>query len=212
MDINIESQIVVQTAAQWAADSTVYSEQRLLITSDVFYGATYQRKFKIADGVQTWSNLNYFPVSGYDDATSSIQTQLDGKKGVIINLFTPSAANLADALTYYFGANGQSTFNTNELSGSAPAPVSCTIKSIYGLVSYGAGSSENVVFSLSINGSSFTTIATVALDSGTFSTAFNLTGQSISVTAGDRLSIRMVCPTWVTNPTSFRGSFLIYAE
>lgn len=59
--VNIESQLVVQTAAQWAADNTVYGAKRILITSDATYTLTDQRKFKIADGVQTWSNLDYFP-------------------------------------------------------------------------------------------------------------------------------------------------------
>lgn len=62
MDINIDSQIVVQTAAQWAVDATVYSDKRILVTSDAFYGSTDQRKFKIADGTQTWSNLDYMPI------------------------------------------------------------------------------------------------------------------------------------------------------
>jgi hypothetical protein len=62
MDINVSSQIVVQTAAQWAADNTVYSAKRILVTSDVYYGSTDQRKFKIADGTQTWSNLDYMPI------------------------------------------------------------------------------------------------------------------------------------------------------
>lgn len=60
MDIYIESQIIVKTAVQWAADTTVYSNKRILVTSDVTYTGTDQRKFKIADGVQTWSNLDYF--------------------------------------------------------------------------------------------------------------------------------------------------------
>jgi hypothetical protein len=63
MDINISSQIVVQTAAQWAADNTVYSNKRILVTSDAYYGTTDQRKFKIADGTQTWSNLDYVPIA-----------------------------------------------------------------------------------------------------------------------------------------------------
>jgi hypothetical protein len=62
--VNIPSQIVVQTAAQWAGDATVYGEKRILVTSDVFYGATDQRQFKIADGVQTWVNLDYMPIGG----------------------------------------------------------------------------------------------------------------------------------------------------
>jgi hypothetical protein len=61
--VNIDSQIVVKTAAQWAADSTVYSSQRILVTSDVTYTNSDQRKFKIADGVQTWSNLDYMPIA-----------------------------------------------------------------------------------------------------------------------------------------------------
>ena len=65
MDINIESQIVVQTAAEWAADIAVYSEKRILITSDEYFlksdgTNTNQPKFKIADGVHTWSELDYF--------------------------------------------------------------------------------------------------------------------------------------------------------
>lgn len=59
MDINLSSQIVVQTAAQWAVDATVYSNKRILVTSDEYYGSTDQRKFKIADGTQTWSQLDY---------------------------------------------------------------------------------------------------------------------------------------------------------
>lgn len=56
---NLPSQIVVQTAAQWAVDATVYSAKRILVTSDLYYGSTDQRKWKLADGAQTWSNLDY---------------------------------------------------------------------------------------------------------------------------------------------------------
>lgn len=76
MDINISSQIVVQTAAQWAADNTVYSAKRILVTSDVYYGSTDQRKFKIADGVQTWSNLDYMPIEQV--TTSTIGSAING--------------------------------------------------------------------------------------------------------------------------------------
>jgi len=63
LTFNLPSQIVVQTAAQWAVDATVYSNKRILVTSDEYYGSTDQRKFKIADGTQTWSNLDYMPIS-----------------------------------------------------------------------------------------------------------------------------------------------------
>ena len=63
LTFNLPSQIVVQTAAQWAVDATVYSNKRILVTSDEYYGSTDQRKFKIADGPKTWANLEFMPIS-----------------------------------------------------------------------------------------------------------------------------------------------------
>jgi hypothetical protein len=70
LTFNLPSQIVVQTAAQWAADGTVYSNKRILVTSDANWDSSDQRKFKIADGVQTWSNLDYPPI-GYETMTTN---------------------------------------------------------------------------------------------------------------------------------------------
>ena len=36
LTFNLPSQIVVQTAAQWAVDATVYSNKRILVTSDAY--------------------------------------------------------------------------------------------------------------------------------------------------------------------------------
>jgi hypothetical protein len=99
MDINIESQIVVKTAAQWAINATVYSEKRILVTSDAYYGSTDFRKFKIADGVQTWANLQDLPfltavsglaaVLGVSASTGDIPiTSPDGNKSVAITDLT----------------------------------------------------------------------------------------------------------------------------
>lgn len=71
--ININNNtVVVQTAAQWAADTTVYTNKQILVTSDAFWGSTDQRKFKIADGVQTWSNLDYPPFETGADTLSEV--------------------------------------------------------------------------------------------------------------------------------------------
>lgn len=86
--LSINGNIRTNTAAGWAVDATVYSAKTILVTTDATYGATDQRKFKIADGTQTWSNLDYFPVSGYDDATSSVQTQLNNKQPLDSDLTT----------------------------------------------------------------------------------------------------------------------------
>lgn len=59
--VHISSQLIVKTAVDWAADTTVYGSSHILITSDVLYTGVNTRKFKIADGINQWSDLSYFP-------------------------------------------------------------------------------------------------------------------------------------------------------
>lgn len=66
--------IRVNTEAGWAADTTIYTETSILISSDAFYYATDQRKFKVADGVQTWSNLDYMPIGVREQTVVSAAT------------------------------------------------------------------------------------------------------------------------------------------
>ena len=70
--INIQGNIVTQTAAEWAVDSTVYSNKTILVTSDLFYDSTDQPRFKFANGTDVWSDLDYIPesiASGVDTVT-----------------------------------------------------------------------------------------------------------------------------------------------
>lgn len=60
--ININGNVRVNTVANWTADVTVYSAKTILISSDATYTGVDQRKFKIADGVQAWANLDYMPI------------------------------------------------------------------------------------------------------------------------------------------------------
>ena len=58
--LNINGNIRTNTAAGWAADTTVYSAKTILVTTDVVYTGTDQRKWKLADGTQTWSNFGLY--------------------------------------------------------------------------------------------------------------------------------------------------------
>lgn len=196
-----------QTAAQWAVDVTVYSANKILVTTDVFYGSTDQPKFKLANGSSAWAALDYFPVSGFDDATSSIQTQLNAKKGVIMSLFTHARFNPADSSTYYFGANPSATQQTLEDFGSTICPKTFTAERIKGVVNCGAGSDEDVSFYLTIDGVD-TLIETVQLNS----TRTLVTNNTINtvITEDTKMSIKMATPPWVTNPTNLTASFEIY--
>lgn len=117
MDINITSQIVVQTAAQWAADATIYSAKRILVTSDAVYTGTDQRKYKIPNGTDTWSNLDYFPAGGsetlaqtlalgnttgandiiHTSTTASTVPYLDASKILVSSAVTPTQLSYVDA-------------------------------------------------------------------------------------------------------------------
>jgi len=48
INININSQNVVQTTAEWATDTTIYPDKYVLWVSDDFYPGTDQMKFSKA--------------------------------------------------------------------------------------------------------------------------------------------------------------------
>lgn len=89
--INIQGNIVTQTAAAWALDATVYSNKTILVTSDLFYASTDQPRFKFANGVDVWSDLDYVP----EGATGGVDTVTgDGVGGtatdVVMTFPTPA--------------------------------------------------------------------------------------------------------------------------
>jgi hypothetical protein len=102
---NIPSQIVVQTAAAWAADSTVYSAKRLLITSDEFWDGTNQCKFKIANGSSAWSALVYPPFVTTGGAT--FLGAINEKKGS--DIASASTTDIGAATGNYIHVTGTTT-------------------------------------------------------------------------------------------------------
>jgi hypothetical protein len=88
--INIQGNIITQTSAAWALDATVYSNKTILVTSDLFYSATDQPRFKFANGVDVWSALDYVP-----EGSTGVNTVTgDGVSGtptdVLMTFPTPS--------------------------------------------------------------------------------------------------------------------------
>lgn len=52
------------TASNWATNNPILAAGEVAFTSDLFYTSTDQQRFKIGDGVQTWSQLDYVPEGG----------------------------------------------------------------------------------------------------------------------------------------------------
>ena len=97
--LNIIGNIKTQTLAEWAVDGTIYTNQQILVVSDLFYTGTDQPKFSIANGTDTWVNLDYMPIGG---GTNSLALVYES----VVN------QNMADSTSYYVGRNN--TFGTNE--------------------------------------------------------------------------------------------------
>lgn len=66
------------TSANWTAANPVISAGEIVYTTDVFYSGTDQMKFKVGDGVQTWSQLDYMPIGTGSSLTFSNGLTLTG--------------------------------------------------------------------------------------------------------------------------------------
>lgn len=197
MAVNIPSQIVVQTAAEWAADATVYSAKRILVTSDVFYTGTDQPRFKFANGTDAWADLDYVPEGGGGGASYTL-------------VWFTQSINPADSTEYWFspapditaaaGTNGNKrhkipvdasefTLNVGLATGGSTEPVTWRIRN------HTQGTSADFTpthpFTASGQANAYTGTAT------------------LSCTAGDYIEITMVTPVWTTNPTSLRVNTIL---
>jgi hypothetical protein len=198
-NINIDSQLVVQTAAAWASDVTVYSNKRMLITSDVFYAGTDQPRFKFGDGVQTWSNLDYVPAGGGTDT-------------VILQYSHSSGTNLADNSDYFITGNGTLMGNTVNTNAHIPAPTG-TVTRVDINTYYGGtiGTSEDSTVTLFTNNGVESNVVSTTVKFNARNSYYSITGLNWSITDG--LSyIVLDTATWATNPTAAKIQINVFIE
>lgn len=202
--LNINGNIRTNTTAGWTADATVYTAKTILVTTDATYGATDQRKFKIADGVQTWANLNYFPISGYDDATSSIQTQLDDKV-YAVDIGNITNWSIVDLTTYYMGLSASVGTTTDQIS-FVPLYEGTIVAIITEVFSAGivGSNTEDGTLTLFYNGGGSSTVIASDFKMGA-NRHFqrNFTGLSISIPTGAAY-LKFDSPLYGTNPNAIQ--------
>ena len=187
--INIPSLNVVQTTAQWAIDTTVYSDKYVLWVSDVFYTTTDQMQFKKADGVQTFANLDFMPIGGGG-----------GTDSMMIEYSNTSGNSLADGGDYFISTG---TTMGNTVNSSTPEPIPTgTIVEAYISTYNGATFGTTETMTLSLVDSSGTQLGVIGTDI-TFAlrnTFFKKT-LNISVTEGMTF-VKLLVPAMVTNPNA----------
>ena len=62
IDLQAQGTNIVKTASQWANNTDIYTDAFILYVSDEFYNSTNQMKFKKANGVNTFSELDFMPL------------------------------------------------------------------------------------------------------------------------------------------------------
>ena len=196
-EINIESQNVVQTTAEWATDTTIYSDKYVLWVSDSFYSGTNQMQFKKSNGIDTFANLDFIPIGG-------------GGNLVAYQFFNLTGAPLVDGNTYKLA---NTTALTTGLNAFARIPIPAgTVKKAY-LQSYNAstfGSSESLTINLLSNNG-----ATTNLISNTFKANarhFNESKDLNITVVEESCYIEVQVPTMVTNPTSCQFRIVLFIE
>lgn len=131
--------------------------------------------------------------------------------GYVLAITSTNITTMTDAATYYFSGYAFSPATTAD-QWRLYIPKGGTIKAAHINMFAGTtvGSSESISMYIRLNNSSDTLIASVA--SAAANRPFSNAGLSISVAAGDYIEIKLVCPTWATNPAGVRFCGSIYIE
>lgn len=130
--------------------------------------------------------------------------------GYLITLNLAVGNSPADGQTLYLGAD-TAVFRTTYADASLRIPRAGTLKNVYVkvIVAGTLGTTENVTLSIRINDT--TDVALGTMTWAAVSTGLNA-NVSQAVAAGDTFVLKIVCPTWATNPTTVRLWAGVYIE
>lgn len=130
--------------------------------------------------------------------------------GYALSLTAAGLATLTDGATYYFGNTSALAPQTVQVLCLVYIPKAGTIKSAY-IRGYAVtpGSTENVSVYIRKMGAD-TLVSAQPMDQN--ENVWYNTGLNIAVSAGDYFEIKVVCPTWATNPATARFSGVVYVE
>ena len=148
-----------------------------------------------------WANYYQSP---YNDATSSIQTQLNSKT-IDTYILSTNLTAPADATIYYLGINPTSMFTTaNRRDFKFPAAHTITTVSLSLEQSVnGSGETVNIYLRNITTGTDYK-IGTFASNFGAgISYKVLFTPLSIAVNTTDDWAVKILTPTWATNPTNW---------
>jgi hypothetical protein len=167
-----------------------------------------------------WAPTGYAPIAGILYLFGSIfyvwdessLVKLGSSKGTIYN-FSHGAVSFTDNNTYYIGNLSDLTpLSINSISRAVIFQLSgfITEVSIMSAVGGTVGSAEDTSFLVHNNTTGLSAVITNSHKLNIADGLINyVLATPLKVTAGDMIQIRMVCPAWVTNPTTVRQRFCV---
>ena len=128
-----------------------------------------------------------------------------GKYYTLNGIFAAAVWSPQDNVTYYAGA--RASLSTTPIGGRSRVyvPQGGTITKSYIFVATDStlGTGETSTIAILKNNSTVTNVS-ITVTTNSSAIVFSNTALSISVSAGDYIEWRWVCPTWATNPISVR--------
>lgn len=130
-----------------------------------------------------------------------------------INFACANSTPVSDATTYYFGFPYDVSFlNTTPAIRQKIFPFSGIVRGAAISVTASSGATtETSTISIRINNTTDVTLSSAVTMDQT-AQQFSVTGLTQTINAGDKIEIKLLTPTWVTNPTNVRISVDLYLE
>jgi hypothetical protein len=195
IDENGKAKIVAGGAAAWGEITGTLTDQAEIDT-DVALAADSDLKLATQKAVK-----------GYVDAHAGA-----GGLGYALNVQGTLPGTLSDGVTYYAGNALMSGVYTAANKNRIYIRKAGTIKIADILLYSGSvvGTNEEISVYIRLNDTADTLIS--ALSVADAMRDFNNSALSVAVVAGDYITIKMVCPTWATNPEGAYISGHVYIE
>lgn len=165
-----------------------------------------------ADTTQTLTNKT---LTSPTLTTPALGTPASGNAANLTGLpftltFLTAAITAADATTYYAGGDPTGATPTSYANARVEMRKAGTVKGYSLKVRCAAGSNETVSHYLRINDTTDFGQVDSTYDANVRD--LNVSGLSQAVAVGDFLALKIVCPTWATNPTLVRWYVVVYLE
>jgi len=170
-------------------------------------------ELKTLDGNTTNINTGYLKVADADSAAYYTAGEVDAKTQtnfILIAQWNPSS--LTDAATYYYGSLGSIGGSTSEGGHKWLIPADCTLIGFAKVLrSTGAASSEASTLYIRKNATSDDELSNAIIFGGAFEVKYaNSLTLNINYSKGDFIELKMVTPSWVTNPTTMNMETILY--